>query len=439
MPPSVFCRAVSDSAGTLRRAVSDLLRPSATGNSEQCRGRSVGPSEFCRPMSMDGTACTVSAREREQYFQWRQHFVVHMVRRQSKHPAYFTKLFQDLGIDDVEVDVSDCFRRVVEDHLDFSKYLSLNVAAGIRDSIQIHGKTWVAMLSLFGIFAVLHRFARWTLYHLMPGFVVVAVLILAVMHVVVLRQKRKLRRRMQVEENPAVTFAAHEVLGVSRSSAIYVKASVEDSLERFPMEIVVLRMLQIMLFCISYIMARDVLDFKDWRTNFKQTLAFACLFLTVCTTLAWVLPSAVPVFLGHMAMPPYVDDDNFRVFCELLLQEKQAREVKLVRTLTRSQRTVWMEPSFSNISMLLNSPGPSLYQSQVSTGLSCGQMTYGSRQPTFDCAASTRQSSKEREARSQSSLRVQSSSASLEEATLDRRVPRQPCASAAGDFNVQSV
>lgn len=49
---------------------------------------------------------------------------------------------------------------------------------------------------------------------------------------------------MQVEENPAVTFAAHEVLGVSRSSAIYVKASVEDSLERFPMEIVVLRMLQ---------------------------------------------------------------------------------------------------------------------------------------------------------------------------------------------------
>lgn len=24
------------------------------------------------------------------------------VRRQSKHPAYFTKLFQDLGIDDVE-------------------------------------------------------------------------------------------------------------------------------------------------------------------------------------------------------------------------------------------------------------------------------------------------------------------------------------------------
>lgn len=57
------------------------------------------------------------------------------------------------------------------------------------------------------------------------------------------------------------------------------------------------------------------------------------------------------------------------------------------------------EPSFSNISMLLNSPGPSLYQSQVSTGLSCGQMTYGSRQPTFDCAASTRQSSKEREAR----------------------------------------
>merc|ERR550534_1411870 len=277
-------------------------------------------------------------REGIEYARWQKYFISRMVRWHQRHPANFRGIMAQMGIDSLGDGADQCFEDMLQD-FPFHRYLSLNVAAGISDSIHIHGKTWFVMIILFGIFALLHRFAHFTLHQLMPGFVVVAVVILMTMQVLVMRKQWKFQRRFQTDEftqaegNAVATETADtDVLGNSRE--VKSGLSVRRFHERFSTELFVLRALQIVIFLLAYILARDLLDVQEWQTMPGTNFAFACVFTFILSVLGYFLLTAVPSFLALMAMPPYVDLDNFEVFAGVLAQSREERQLEIVRSLT---------------------------------------------------------------------------------------------------------
>ncbi|CAE7828201.1 unnamed protein product [Symbiodinium sp. CCMP2592] len=87
---------------------------------------------------------------------------------------------------------------------------------------------------------------------------------------------------------------------------------------RFSPEMYINRFLQIFLFVISYTFSRSVVEFNAWTRHFEFTLLLAAGFVILYLLLLYLLPSYVPVFLQLMALPPFLDDDNLKVFLSVL-------------------------------------------------------------------------------------------------------------------------
>jgi len=275
----------------------------------------------------------VVCEEVQHYAATCRYFVVGMMHRWQAHPAQFRELMQHFDINENDVDAGEAFQKLLEKDFDLGSYLASNVAEGIRDSIRIHCKTWVAMIVLFGVFVMLHRFAHLELRQLMPGFVGMAVLILLAMHIIVVRRERELHKK--VRSSSGCKFQ-------SRHRARW------SALGELPLEMLLLRVLQVVVFVLAYTFARDLLSRSDWEEDPTDQVIFTGSCFVVLLVLASWMPSAVPRFIGVMAMPPYVDDENFRAFCDLLIQQQEERDVQVVRRLTRSQLSMFTDPTLKS-------------------------------------------------------------------------------------------
>jgi len=75
-------------------------------------------------------------------------------------------------------------------------------------------------------------------------------------------------------------------------------------------EIVLMRVMQALLFFICYVGARYSLDVVDTRASETSDTAFSLVVLVSLALLAFLVPRAVPSFLAHMVLPPFLDKTN---------------------------------------------------------------------------------------------------------------------------------
>eukprot|EP00746_Dinoflagellata_sp_MGD_P021662 gnl/MRDRNA2_/MRDRNA2_15056_c0_seq1.p1 gnl/MRDRNA2_/MRDRNA2_15056_c0~~gnl/MRDRNA2_/MRDRNA2_15056_c0_seq1.p1 ORF type:complete len:265 (+),score=47.39 gnl/MRDRNA2_/MRDRNA2_15056_c0_seq1:2-796(+) len=107
--------------------------------------------------------------------------------------------------------------------------------------------------------------------------------------------------------------------------------------EKYETEVMLLRFLQVVLFFISYIFARTVGDFHDWKEKPQEVGLYTLLFLFLFAVLSHVLPKQVPLFLAVMALPPYVDDGNFKMLLSVIDDHMDPVEVEETAELIRQE------------------------------------------------------------------------------------------------------
>lgn len=305
----------------------------------------------------------------EAYSEWRRYFLSELRQRwQYARPSVFDEILVLLGIDRDAEDVLERLQDALEKHFVFSDYLALNVEYGVCDSIQVHRNTWFCLMLLFGIFALIHRFGHISLVELTPFFIGMIVVALVIMWLV---SKQRQDRIMQssnlsvdacnsVKEskiaamptissddvnvlqeatrkcNPPkidphaskeVVDAKGEDMITSASSDVSVHVQPESQIvtksskninERFETELLTLRWLQVFLFLFSYAISRTLLDIEDWETTPLVILLYSTIYVLLFAMLMYFLPTQVPIFLGVMALPPFMDDANLAAFVKVL-------------------------------------------------------------------------------------------------------------------------
>mmetsp|Transcript_24251 Transcript_24251/g.60565 ORF Transcript_24251/g.60565 Transcript_24251/m.60565 type:complete len:427 (+) Transcript_24251:1-1281(+) len=305
------------------------------------RMRSLGKSArvLRRPSSLSSLATMDT--DLDSYICWRHYFITRIVRWQQRRPAIFQDIMERLGIDVAADDASARFQDVLDKEFSFSAYLALTVASGMRDSVQVHPITWLVVVLLFALFALIHCFAHIPLASLMPGFIAVAAALLAVMKAIVVRKRRHIEQQLHASGGAVDTPPVVPELRCGHVCSAATVATVAGSTERrfherHKTEIVMLRMLQVVLFLISYVFARFMMDTHDWFEHTGVWFLYTGIFVVLFVSLACALPSAVPLFLGMLAMPPYVDEDNFESFCTVLLQNRAHNELRMWRQFSKS-------------------------------------------------------------------------------------------------------
>jgi len=273
---------------------------------ERMRLHHVGAPDYDAPTMRPSHALESDLTE---YINWRSYFNAKMVRMQSRRPLVFKEIFTRLGIDKAAPDASQQFQAVLDSDFSFAAYLSLNIAEGVKDAIEVHTSTWSALLFLFGFFAFLHRFAHISLIAVVPVCIAIVVTILAAMQATVSRKRTKITRS---SATVAEVAKPQEVACPSDPATLGIH-------ERFQTELWFIRLLQVVLFLISYGFARTLLDFHDWEEYPETSLLYSACFALLFAALAYHLPTVVPIFLGIMAMPPCLDDDNFAIFYDVLV------------------------------------------------------------------------------------------------------------------------
>mmetsp|Transcript_53596 Transcript_53596/g.136024 ORF Transcript_53596/g.136024 Transcript_53596/m.136024 type:complete len:563 (+) Transcript_53596:67-1755(+) len=280
----------------------------------------------------------------ESYTCWRQYFITRTVQWQQQRPAIFHDLMQGLEIDDAADDASVRFEDVLDKEFSFGAYLSLAVASGTQDSVQIHPITWFMVIFLFGFFALFDRLTHLGLHLWAPVFIIAAVTLLGVMRMVIVRKQHHMENRLHA--NSSTGDASPRVLDICRGHAkgsdgsmgtlAIAESTKRQFRQRHRHEIIMLRMLQVVLFLISYVFAAFMMNTQLWSDS--TWLCFLCTsgFIILFASLAVLLPTAVPLFLGMCAMPPHIDEENFDHFCMLLLQNRARSEFRMWRELTKS-------------------------------------------------------------------------------------------------------
>mmetsp|Transcript_62721 Transcript_62721/g.162796 ORF Transcript_62721/g.162796 Transcript_62721/m.162796 type:complete len:549 (+) Transcript_62721:54-1700(+) len=271
----------------------------------------------------------------ESYTCWRQYFITRTVQWQQQRPAIFHDLMQRLEIDDAADDTSARFQDMLDREFSFGAYLALAVASGTRDSVQIHSITWSMVIILFVFFALFDCLTGVGLHVLAPGFIIVAAIMLGVMKLVVVRKQCQVEKGWHAEWDARCGHASGN--NDSSVGTFAVGESTKRQFhERHRTPIIMLRMLQVVIFLISYVFAKFVTNTHLYADS--KWFQFSCIgaFAILVISLALVLPTAVPLFLGMFAMPPYVDEENFESFCTLLLQNRARSEFRMWRELTKS-------------------------------------------------------------------------------------------------------
>jgi len=171
---------------------------------------------------------------------------------------------------------------------------------------------------------------------LVPALIVISVLVLVFMGLMVRQQVRTLDSQSSAEHSHDVTqeqeehfknfLAGQECVGSNSFKKILTsssKADVKSIHQRLPTEMITIRVLQALLFVISYAFARTLLDVEDWNVRPTNTALMACLFALLFAVLSRFVPKLVPLFLAVMALPPFVDDDNLTFLFPILFNDRR--------------------------------------------------------------------------------------------------------------------
>jgi len=256
----------------------------------------------------------------------RKYFIGALVRLREESPDLFEDLLDHLGLDARDIDFKDKFEALMDKELAFSSYMAVAVEEGVVDSIQVHKVTWCALLVLLGVLALLNRFARIPLVHIMPVFIVLAIGGALSLKVLSWQMRRNMLRNLQVASSDDVRTEA--------SFASRTKRRVVRRLqERTSTSLGMLRPIQAFLFLLSYVLSRVMLDFHNWRDDPLSSSTYIGVLAFVFALLAVSLPSWVPDFLTVTSMPPHFDRHHFKTFCSVLLAGREANYQKEMHTL----------------------------------------------------------------------------------------------------------
>jgi hypothetical protein len=244
----------------------------------------------------------------------------------------------------------------------------------------VHFTTWVVVVALLALFALLHRFGQVLPLQIAPAFIMLAVLLLFALRYLVSRLKRRVEstgctmllasktlRRLDLKESshstgamststgawsqqskststgawsqqsmstassPAIedlenpSHASEDLENPSQSStdqSVIAVASVvrlaESLHARTSTELWVSRILQVTLFVLSYSCARTIGDPNEWRTQPREVVYVCGFFMLLFLLLAHLLSKTFPVFAALMALPPYTDRGNIEMLFRVL-------------------------------------------------------------------------------------------------------------------------
>jgi len=324
--------------------------------------RRNGKAEDATMISSQSTSGAIELNTRlQRYSRWCFYFTQSVIAWRETRPKLYEETLRRLKLLSCDTPTQSRVQRALDDTFPFSAYLAYSVRDCCKDTVDVHPTTWAAVLVLFSIFAIIHRYAKLILLHFMPVFIVGAfILIFAVGFLVgrfrkhvesegtcVVRMNSERGKTMKEFELTHVSEHIQDAVhGYSTSDAgsvdperltttcsyistnrcLYPAVSSDglDSMEsfsfheRYSTEMWVFRALQIVLFVLSYACARTVGDFNDWRRVPLEVLATSSGFLVLFLLLGSLLPKHVPNFAALMAMPPYVDNQNVQTFFEVL-------------------------------------------------------------------------------------------------------------------------
>jgi len=252
----------------------------------------------------------------DKFARLRCYFLLKLSDWQSTEPTHFGDTCRILGLCATCEGAQRKLDSWLHENFSFSKYLALNVEHGICDAIEVHRFTWLALLLILCILAVIDRSGRLDSIGLgTPVCILLAFGILASMQWVAVRKHRRILDRARASGmDPAQPLA--------RSESVYTEKPVvrivKNLHRHYNTEMITLRVLQIVLFLISYFFASTLLDLDGWRLHAKRTWLYTAGFVLLFSLLSYSLPSSVPTFLALMALPPYMDDDNLKMFFSVL-------------------------------------------------------------------------------------------------------------------------
>lgn len=268
---------------------------------------------------------------------------------EETRPPTWERLLRKLSIDRECVDVHKQVMKSFEEHFSLSAYLATNVEEGVCDSIKLHISTWCALMVLFCIFSIFHRYLKIRFMHIAVFIVVFAFVVLLLMWLQTWRQLKIIRHhvhqeivasmqrrdekaadpdRRQLSKNSdgsasrspperlsqVVRAASGEIAG----NLSVVIGNVNRVNQRVNTEKYMLRTLQVFIFLISQVTADTLFDFASWRSEPSISLVQSLAFILLYIVLALFIRTRVPMFLALMACPPYVDEENFEVLISVL-------------------------------------------------------------------------------------------------------------------------
>jgi len=259
----------------------------------------------------------------DKYLRLRCHFLLKLSDWQIKEPTHFRETCRVLGTCATGEGAQRKFDLWLHENFSFSEYLALNVETGICDSIEVHPFTWLVVLLIMCSLAFIDRFGRLDSTGLgTPVCILFAFGILASMQCLAVTKHRRILARarasgMDPAQQLPISFQG-AISGESMDTRRTVARIVNDVHRHHNTEMFILRVLQTVLFLISYVFASILLNPDRWRLHTKQAGICTAGFVVLFSLLAFSLPCQVPTFLALMALPPYMDDDNLKMFFSVL-------------------------------------------------------------------------------------------------------------------------
>mmetsp|Transcript_72237 Transcript_72237/g.190474 ORF Transcript_72237/g.190474 Transcript_72237/m.190474 type:complete len:491 (-) Transcript_72237:375-1847(-) len=262
----------------------------------------------------------------DKYLRLRGHFLFKLSDWQRKEPTHFRETCRMLGMCATSEGAQRKLDLWLHENFSFSEYLAINVEHGVCDSIEVHPLTWLVVLLIMCSFAVIDRLGRLDSIGLgTPICILLAFGILASMQWLAVRKHRRILDRARasgVDQQLPISFQDAQQQSAHSDESMYTEkpaAHIVKNLHRhYNTEMITLRVLQIVLFLISYFFASTLLDLDGWRLHAKRTWLYTAGFVLLFSLLSYSLPSSVPTFLALMALPPYMDDDNLKMFFSVL-------------------------------------------------------------------------------------------------------------------------
>jgi hypothetical protein len=216
----------------------------------------------------------------------------------------------------------------MDKRLSMSAYLAFNVESGVEDAIEVHVPTWMGIFFIFGTYCVLGRYAKVELSHYIPFFIFLCLLFVLLMHLINRHQHNAIRsfqkQQTEGESNFVELLAEDQANASSSTDSMTTTLDQEQKRKWFQhawLEKNLLRMLQIVVFFLTYTLADTLADKHKWKDRFNDTLVFALVYLVIYIFMVAVIPRQLPIFLQLTALPPFLDEANLNMLLHVVLDD----------------------------------------------------------------------------------------------------------------------